>query len=115
MVILLVFALVEEVSVVLPGSSYPANDHINFGRCTAIGPPKLIGTVKQLKRLVLGRREEKAVRQCLDALRKSGNLVFHDTLGDGFKTDHIIIVRHGVFTVETKAHSKPSGKAQGAA
>lgn len=38
--------------------------------------------------------------------------MFHDVVGDGFNVDHILIGPAGVFTVETKTHSKPKGNSQ---
>jgi Nuclease-related domain len=51
---------------------------------------------------------EKAVGQHLEGLRASGYSVFHDLIGDGFNVDHVIIGPAGVFTIETKAWSKPA-------
>lgn len=51
---------------------------------------------------------EKAVGQHLEALRASGYSVFHDLIGDGFNVDHVIVGPAGVFTIETKAWSKPA-------
>jgi hypothetical protein len=42
-------------------------------------------------------------------LRKRGYRAFHDVVGNGFNVDHILIGPAGVFTVETKTHSKPKG------
>jgi len=35
-----------------------------------------------------------------------------DVVGDGFNVDHVLIGPAGVFTVETKTHSKPRGDAR---
>lgn len=51
---------------------------------------------------------EKAVGQHLEALRAAGYSVFHDLIGDGFNVDHVIVGPAGVFTIETKAWSKPA-------
>jgi hypothetical protein len=67
---------------------------------------------QDLKALRLGRDGEKNVGQTLEALRAGGYQVFHDVIDDGFNIDHVIIGPAGVFTVETKTHSKPlRGKA----
>jgi Nuclease-related domain len=66
----------------------------------------------QIIRLKLGRDGEKAVGQFLEVLRERGCRVFHDLIGDGFNVDHVIIGRTGVYTVETKTISKPSGDAK---
>ncbi|MBI4996867.1 MAG: NERD domain-containing protein [Rhodocyclales bacterium] len=51
---------------------------------------------------------EKAIGQLLEGLRASGYSVFHDLIGDGFNVDHVIVGPAGVFTIETKAWSKPA-------
>ena len=64
----------------------------------------------RLRALKLGRDGEKAVGQFLEKLRERGYRVFHDVIGTGFNVDHVLIGPAGVFTVETKTHSKPSGE-----
>jgi hypothetical protein len=76
----------------------------------AVGVPRLLSLRRQIIRLKLGRDGEKAVGQYLEALREKGCRVFHDLVGDGFNVDHVIIGRSGVYTVETKTISKPTGK-----
>jgi len=66
---------------------------------------RVLPRVRQLK---LGRDGEKEVGQNLEALRERGYQVFHDVVGDGFNLDHVLIGPAGVFTVETKTHSKPA-------
>lgn len=52
---------------------------------------------------------ERTVGQFLDALCETGYHVFHDLLGSGFNVDHALIGPGGVFTIETKTHSKRAG------
>jgi hypothetical protein len=66
----------------------------------------------ELKNYRLGRDGEKAVGQYLEKLREQGYRVFHDVVADGFNVDHVLIGPAGIFTVETKTHSKPSGNAR---
>lgn len=73
---------------------------------------RLYKALPRLRALKLGRDGEKVVGQFLEALRERGYRVFHDVVGNGFNVDHILIGPAGVFTVETKTHSKPSGDAQ---
>jgi len=73
---------------------------------------RLYKALPGLHALKLGRDGERVVGQFLEALRERGYRVFHDVVGDGFNVDHILIGPAGVFTVETKTHSKPSGDAQ---
>ncbi len=59
--------------------------------------------------LRLGITGEEAVGQFLEAqLRPLGCQVLHDIPADGFNVDHVVIGPTGVFTVETKTHSKPA-------
>jgi hypothetical protein len=60
----------------------------------------------EVKSRRLGRDGEKEVGQKLEELRERGYLVFHDVLGNGFNLDHVLIGPAGVFTIETKTHSK---------
>jgi hypothetical protein len=64
-------------------------------------------TVKEIKRLKLGRDGERAVAEQLDVLKRQGAIIFHDLVGDGFNLDHVVLSSQGVFVVETKTHSKP--------
>lgn len=71
---------------------------------------KLFGVRKRVRALKLGRDGERAVGQYLDDLREKGCRIFHDLRGEGFNVDHVIVSRHGVYTVETKTLSKPVGR-----
>ena len=66
-------------------------------------------TMPRLRALKLGRDGEKVVGQFLDQLRERGYRVFHDVSGGDFNLDHVLIGPAGIFTVETKTHSKPRG------
>jgi nuclease-like protein len=61
----------------------------------------------RLRALKLGRDGEKAVGQFLESLGQKGYRVFHDVVGDHFNVDHVLIGPAGIFTIETKTHSKP--------
>jgi hypothetical protein len=54
-----------------------------------------------------GRDGEREVAEYLDNLTRRGNYVFHDIPANGFNIDHIVVSTHGIFTLETKAYSKP--------
>ncbi len=45
--------------------------------------------------------------QYLEGLRTDGYQVFHDITGPNFNLDHVVIGPGGIFTIETKAYSKP--------
>jgi len=64
-------------------------------------------TLPEIRALSLAVDGEKAVGQYLEKLRPMGYEVFHDVCGSNFNVDHVVIGPAGVFTVETKAWSKP--------
>jgi hypothetical protein len=65
-------------------------------------------TMKEIRRLRLGRDGERTVAEQLDVLKGQGAVVLHDLIGDGFNLDHVILSRQGVFVVETKTRTKPA-------
>ncbi len=67
-------------------------------------------TKPQLAALTLGVRGEREVGRMLEELRVLGYAVFHDIPGDGFNVDHALIGPAGVFAIETKTISKPTGR-----
>ena len=69
---------------------------------------RLWQTMKEIKRLRLGRDGERAVAEQLDVLKAQGAVVMHDLIGDGFNLDHVVLSRQGVFVVETKTRTKPA-------
>jgi hypothetical protein len=56
----------------------------------------------------LGYESEIAVGQELNQLMLKGYHVYHDFPANNFNIDHILVGQSGVFTVETKARSKPA-------
>ncbi|HEY1236636.1 MAG TPA: nuclease-related domain-containing protein [Candidatus Binatia bacterium] len=62
---------------------------------------------REVRALRLERDGEKDVGQKLELLRKKGYEILHDIIGNGFNLDHVLIGPAGIFTVETKTHSKP--------
>lgn len=62
---------------------------------------------RKLHALKLGRDGERFVGQKLEELRQDGYKIFHDIVGEGYNIDHVIVSTKGIFTVETKTHSKP--------
>jgi hypothetical protein len=61
----------------------------------------------RVRALKLARDGEEAVGQFLDGLRQRGYRIFHHVVGKGFNLEHVLIGPAGIFTVETKMHSKP--------
>jgi hypothetical protein len=70
---------------------------------------RIIRFIPEARALKLAIHGERAVGQFLDDMRQDGYKVFHDLLGSGFNVDHVLIGPSGVFTIETKTHSKRSG------
>lgn len=68
---------------------------------------RVVAIRRRVRRLKLARDGERAVGQYLEHLRAKGYQVFHDLIGEGFNVDHALIGPGGVFTIETKTHSKP--------
>ena len=68
---------------------------------------RFLQTVKEVKRLKLGRDGERAVAEQLDVVKKQGAIVSHDLVADDFNLDHVVLSTRGVFVVETKTYSKP--------
>lgn len=64
----------------------------------------------ELKRLQMGIRGEQAVGQFLQRdIVPLGYRVLHDICEDDCNIDHVAIGPAGVFAIETKTHSKPTG------
>jgi hypothetical protein len=64
--------------------------------------------VMEVEHLKLGRTGERAVGQYLEEkLRPMRCQVLHDIPFDGFNIDHVVIGPTGVYSIETKTHSKP--------
>jgi hypothetical protein len=61
---------------------------------------------ERVKRLRQGQAGERAKAEYLDTLREDGTRTPHDLVGDGFNLDHVLVSRHGIFTIETKTISK---------
>jgi hypothetical protein len=104
------FAGVEWVRWAMSGQFHPVMVSITVLFVLLLAALKIMKARNKLQTLRLGRDGERAVGQYLDDLREKGYRVFHDLIGDGFNVDHVVISRHGVFTVETKTFSKPRGK-----
>jgi len=69
---------------------------------------RLRGYKRTVDNLQLGLDGELEVAENLEDLKKEGNIVFHDLLGNGFNVDHVILSRKGVFVIETKTRRKTS-------
>lgn len=68
---------------------------------------KMTRTRRKLKDLRLGRDAERAVAQYLEWFRTSGFFVFHDVPNGDANIDHVLIGPRGIYSIETKAASKP--------
>jgi hypothetical protein len=67
-------------------------------------------TRRQVRNLTLGRDGERAVGEVLDGLRERGYRVLHDIVAPSFNLDHVVISPKGIFLIETKTCSKPTGR-----
>ena len=68
-------------------------------------------TTGELHAIRLGRQGEETVGQFLEEkLRPAGFQVIHDLQGKGFNVDHVVIGDTGIFSIETKTHSKPANR-----
>jgi hypothetical protein len=65
---------------------------------------KILDEIRQLKLALDG---ELTVGQFIELTRSQGAQVFHDIVGEGFNIDHVVVNPNGIFTIETKTHSKP--------
>jgi hypothetical protein len=68
---------------------------------------KVLRTRKRVHQLKQGRDGERAVAQYLEWFRTSNFFVFHDVPSGDANVDHVLIGPQGVFTIETKTHTKP--------
>ena len=81
--------------------------------CTAlvalvVGFKLLVRHASAARRQRQGLAAELAKAQCLNQVMAEGGLVFHNSPGDDFKIDHIVIGKSAVFAVETKSRLKPA-------
>ena len=67
---------------------------------------RIMNARRKMKLLKLGRAGERIVAEILDDLKKEGDAIFHDVVGDKFNIDHVVLSRHGIFAIETKTISK---------
>ncbi len=71
----------------------------------------LVRTVPEIRRIGdagAGDEDRHVVTGYLDRLRGLGFRVFHDVPGDSGDIDHVIISRHGVFSIETRMRRRPA-------
>lgn len=109
---LLLWAGMEWFRYVRPHAPNPVLYTIAAALATVFAVYRIIRGWPRLRALRLGRDGEKAVGQYLERLREQGYQVFHDVVGERFNIDHVLIGPAGIFTVETKTHSKPTGNPQ---
>lgn len=69
---------------------------------------KVVRTRKLAAQIRLGRDGERVVAQYLEWFRSANFFVFHDVPSGDANVDHVLIGPKGVFTIETKTHSKPA-------
>jgi hypothetical protein len=62
---------------------------------------------RKIAQIKLGRDGERVVAQYLEWFRTANHFVFHDVPSGDANVDHVLIGPKGIFTIETKTHSKP--------
>ena len=110
--IMILFAVWEWLRYYRPQAPSPVIISVVAAAAILFTAYRIYKAVPRLRALKLGRDGEKVVGQFLEALRVRGYRIFHDVIGKGFNVDHVLIGPAGVFTIETKTHSKPSGDAR---
>lgn len=68
---------------------------------------KIVRAHRRIAQIKLGRDGERVVAEHLEWLRRKDFVVFHDVPNGDANVDHVLIGPQGVFTIETKTHSKP--------
>lgn len=68
---------------------------------------KFVRTRHRIAQIKLGRDGERVVAQYLEWFRTSNHFVFHDIPSGDANVDHVLVGPKGIFTIETKTHSKP--------
>lgn len=66
--------------------------------------------IKEMKGYSLGYKGEVYVSQCLDKLKAQGWRLFEDVPNEKGNVDHVLVGPGGIFTIETKTHSRKDGK-----
>ena len=64
--------------------------------------------IRKGKTLTLGLDGERTVAEEIAEIAQDGAKIFHDLQTERSNLDHVIISDRGIFTVETKTHSKPA-------
>lgn len=71
---------------------------------------RLPRVIRRVRAMQLGVRGEIAVAEALEELRPLGYHVLHDICAKDFNVDHVAIGPGGIFVIETKTISKPTGR-----
>lgn len=101
-------AVFEWTHVLLGTAPMPLPVSVVAAVITSYAGLRLIQIRKQIRNLRLGRDGERVFGQFLDdELRPRGYYVLHDLVGGKWNIDHIVVGERGVYTIETKTHSKP--------
>lgn len=78
------------------------------GIITVIAFVKIRKAWTEIQQLKLGIEGERFVGQFLDSLQADGYKAIHDIVEDGYNIDHVLIGPTGIYSIETKARSKPT-------
>ncbi|MCE5279286.1 MAG: nuclease-related domain-containing protein [Planctomycetaceae bacterium] len=66
--------------------------------------------MREARSYSLGAKGEVYVSQCLDKLKANGWRLFEDVPNEKGNVDHVLVGPGGIFTIETKTHSRKDGK-----
>jgi hypothetical protein len=104
-----VFAALEWLRYYRP---YPPSPRLATAAAVLLFGYTAIRTIKmrpKIRNLRLGMEGEKVVGQSLEVSRANGATVFHDICAKDFNVDHVVVSPKGIFVIETKTRSKPTG------
>jgi len=106
---MIILAFLEWITVFFHISRSPWLFTIIAGVITMIAGAKIWRTKGKVKTMRLGQTGEEAVGQFLEEkLRPAGYQILHDVVNDRGNVDHVLIGPSGIYTIETKTHSKPA-------
>ena len=109
-ILLSVMAFVEWQATIHHWSRHPLPYGIAALLAIAICIWRFMRAGPRIRALQLGRDGEISVAAMLDGLRASGAHVFHDIPLEKGNIDHVVLSTKGLYAVETKTRSKPTGR-----